>query len=129
MSRNVQDLRNILFAQLDNLIDPAKDVDLERAGMVNDTANTIIHSAKAEIEYAKVIKGAVTIPFIESQEGCEERPFSPPTLPAPGEPAPLPPAETQKALGFGGRKSSTGPNHPWRKEADREMRERQDKEA
>ncbi|WP_441280632.1 hypothetical protein [Tardiphaga sp. 862_B3_N1_1] len=131
MSKTIQDLRDVLFGQLEKLIDPSQEVDLKRHEMVNNYAQTIVNSAKAEIEYAKVIKGAVTIPFIEEQQGCEERPYMAPpaALPAPGEPVPLPPAETQKALGFGGRKSSTGPDHYWRKDAARERQRREDRAA
>lgn len=114
MNNNVQGLRDILFDQLRNLVDPTKTVDLALAGMVNETAQTIINSAKVEVEAAKVMKGALSIPFIESQEGCQERPYSEPKpAPAPASPLPAPitAAEKEEAVLAGG----PGPNHPWRK--------------
>jgi hypothetical protein len=114
MNNNVQGLRDILFDQLRNLVDPTKTVDLALAGMVNETAQTIINSAKVEVEAAKVMKGALSIPFIESQDGCEERPYSEPKpalAPASPLPAPITAAEKEQAA----LASGPGPNHPWRK--------------
>ncbi|TDS74378.1 hypothetical protein [Comamonas sp. JUb58] len=113
MNNNVQGLRDILFDQLRNLVDPTKTVDLAQAGMVNETAQTIINSAKVEVEAAKVLKGALSIPFIESQEGCTERPYPEPKLTsAPSSPLPAPATAEDKEQAA--LSSGPGPNHPWR---------------
>lgn len=113
MNNNVQGLRDILFDQLRNLVDPTKAVDLAQANMVNETAQTIINSAKVEVEAAKVLKGALSIPFIESQDGCEERPYlEPKAAAAPASPLPGPTTAVDKEQAA--LASGPGPNHPWR---------------
>lgn len=104
-------LRQMLFKQLEALTDPSKTVDLKRAQVSNETAQVIINSAKVEVEYVKAIDGAITLPFVEGQEGCKERPYREPGQPQGGNAA-LPGAETQHALGYGSKPSD---GHPWRK--------------
>lgn len=104
-------LRQMLFKQLEALTDSSKTVDLKRAQVTNETAQVIINSAKVEVEYVKAIDGAITLPFVEGQEGCEERPYREPGQPQGGSGA-LPSAETQQALGYGSKPSD---GHPWRK--------------
>lgn len=77
--KTISDLRGHLFTQLENLCDPSKTVDLERARLVNETSQQIINTAKAEVEYMRNIGGGMMLPFIENQEGAMERP----NLPAP----------------------------------------------
>ena len=106
-------LRQMLFKQLEALTDPAKTVDLKRAQVSNETAQVIINSAKVEVEYVKAIDGAITLPFVEGQEGCEERPYREPQPRQPGTGA-LPGADTQAALGYG---SKPVEEHPWRRKS------------
>jgi hypothetical protein len=47
----IDDLRNHLFATLEALQDPEKPMDVERAKAVNQTAQTLINSAKVEVEF------------------------------------------------------------------------------
>lgn len=128
-SKNISHLREHLFNQLDSLCDLDKKVDLDRARMVCETSKQIIDSAKVEIEFAAVMKGAITMPFIENQEDSGDRPYQK-TIPAPvapilhkraapvddddedeDEPARLSAAERmQKALNSG-----PGPDHPFRR--------------
>lgn len=54
MSHTIQDLRTHLFATLEGLRDPKNPMDIERAKAVSDVAQTIINSAKVEVEHLKV---------------------------------------------------------------------------
>lgn len=56
MARNkISDLRNHLFAALEGLADTEKPMDLERAKTISDVAQTIINSAKVEVDLLKVL--------------------------------------------------------------------------
>ena len=116
--RHIGDLREMLFRQMDQLLDPNVQVDLDRARVTNDTSRQIIDSAKVEVAYAVAIQGAMTMPFIEHQDGSEERPHQPqaPAIPAPAKPEPeaAPESRAQQVLD-GGPPS----NHPWRGLGDR----------
>lgn len=113
-NRNISHLREHLFNQLDMLCDLSKTVDINRARMVCEVSEQIIDSARVEIQFAAVMKGALTLPFIEDQTG--ERPNTPqPALPREPEPDnfPAPPVtaeeRTQRALNSG-----PAADHPWR---------------
>lgn len=111
--RTIADLREILFDQLTSLSDTTKDIDLDRARVINETSKQIIETAKVEVEAARVIQGAMTMPFIEDQEGAAERPFQHKSIPAPqSPPAASAPAITQSAEE---RILNSGPaaDHPW----------------
>lgn len=53
MKNKIQDLRNHLFATLEALQDEEKPMELDRAKAVSDVAQTIINSAKVEVDYLK----------------------------------------------------------------------------
>jgi hypothetical protein len=55
MSKTVSDLREHLFATLAGLRDGT--VSIETARAISDVSQTIINSAKVEVEYAKVSGG------------------------------------------------------------------------
>lgn len=112
-TRNIGHLREHLFDQLEMLCDNSKTVDLERARMVCEVSEQIIDAARIEIQFAQVMKGALTVPFIEDQTGASERPNTPlqPSLPDAQAPTQRVTAEelTQRAL------SACPPaDHPWR---------------
>ncbi|MCS4292689.1 hypothetical protein M2375_000895 [Comamonas sp. BIGb0152] len=115
ISKNTgEHLRQMLFKQLEALTDPDKDIDLKRAEIANNTAQAIINSAKVEVDYVKAIDGAITLPYVEGQNGVTERPYRPavPTAePAPqfAEPEPRTPEEREQAL----LNSGPRPGHPW----------------
>lgn len=67
MKNKIEDLRDHLFAQLEDLRDPEKQVDLNRARLVVDTANTIVASAKAETEFLRVVGGGAGSGFIPEE--------------------------------------------------------------
>lgn len=51
MKNTMEDLRNHLFATLEALQDPDKPMDVDRARAINQTAQTLINSAKVEVEF------------------------------------------------------------------------------
>lgn len=117
-TKNISHLREHLFNQLDMLCDLSKTVDIERTRMVCEVSKQIIDTARVEIQFAEVMKGALTLPFIEDQSG--ERPNTP-QIPVPrtaepddeDRPFPEPPltAEERRTHAL-----SSGPaeDHPWR---------------
>ena len=54
MKNKIEDLRNHLFAALEGLADEEKPLDLERAKAIATVAQTIINSAKVEVEYLEI---------------------------------------------------------------------------
>jgi hypothetical protein len=67
---NIQDLRRHLFETLEALRDETKPMDVQRAKAVSEVAQTIINSAKVEVDYAR---------FTEQRSGTgfipDERPM------------------------------------------------------
>ena len=55
MKNRMSDLRNHLFETLEQLKDDDKPMDLERAKAISEVAQTIINSAKVEVEFAKAV--------------------------------------------------------------------------
>lgn len=111
--RNIEKLRDILFDQLESLADPKKEVDLDRSKLINETAQLIVNTAKVEVEHAKVLKGALTLPFIEGQDSVQERPYQ--SIPGKS------PSQPTKEEPVAGQKQSTmekvlhgNAGHPWR---------------
>lgn len=65
MKNKVEDLRNHLFATLEALQDEDKPMDLERAKTIAGVAQTVINSAKVEVDYLRAtgaVKGSGFIP-------------------------------------------------------------------
>jgi len=54
VKNTMEDLRNHLFATIEALQDPEKPMDVERARAINQTAQTLINSAKVEVDYIEV---------------------------------------------------------------------------
>ncbi|WP_216087356.1 hypothetical protein [Variovorax paradoxus] len=99
---NIATLRDALFAQLQELSDTDKPVDIARHRLRNEVAQTIIATAKVEVELAAVLKGALEVPFIENQS--DERPADVPALPK------TPMEKAAEVLSRG-----PSPDHAWRK--------------
>lgn len=53
MKNKIEDLRNHLFATLEALQDEDKPMELDRAKTIADVAQTIINSAKVEVDHIK----------------------------------------------------------------------------
>lgn len=60
MSKNISDLRNHLFATLDALADRENPMDIDRAKAVCEVAQTIINTAKVEVDHLRVVGGTDT---------------------------------------------------------------------
>lgn len=54
MSSHIDDVRKHLFETLQSLRDPAAPMDLDRAKAVVSVAQTLIESAKVEVDYLRV---------------------------------------------------------------------------
>ena len=65
MKNRMSDLRNHLFETLEELKDHDKPMDLARAKAISDVAQTIINSAKVEIDLVKAIGGDTSSEFFE----------------------------------------------------------------
>jgi hypothetical protein len=60
MKNKIEDLRNHLFATIESLMDEEKPMDLDRAKTISDVAQTIINSAKVEVEFINKLGGVGT---------------------------------------------------------------------
>ena len=65
---NIDDLRKHLFDTLADLRDKDKPLDLERAKAISEVAQTIINSAKVEVEHLKVTGATAATDFIPEQK-------------------------------------------------------------
>lgn len=61
MKNKIEDLRDHLFATLEDLRDPDKPMELERAKTISAVAQTIINSATVEVNAMRAL-GAPTLP-------------------------------------------------------------------
>lgn len=57
MKNKIEDLRNHLFATIEALSDEEKPMDIERAKAISDVAQTIINSAKVEVDFLNKVGG------------------------------------------------------------------------
>lgn len=79
MKNKIEDLRDHLFETIESLKDPEKPMELARAKMISDVAQTIINSAKVEVDAMRALGAQrLATSFIPD----EPRPRLP--LPAPG---------------------------------------------
>lgn len=60
MKNKIEDLRNHLFATLEALQDKENPMEIERAKVISDVAQTIVNSAKVEVDFLKVTNGVGT---------------------------------------------------------------------
>lgn len=64
MKNKIEDLRNHLFATLEDLRDKDKPMDLDRARAVASVAQVIVDSARVEVEFVKVTGERVASGFL-----------------------------------------------------------------
>jgi len=64
---DINELRSILFDTLRALKNKDDSIDLERAKAINDTAQVLINSAKAEVDFIRVTGQASSSGFIPTQ--------------------------------------------------------------
>lgn len=68
MSRpNIDTVREHLFAALEGLRDKANPMEIERAKAISEVAQTIINSAKVEVDYLRANGGAGGTSFLEQE--------------------------------------------------------------
>ena len=68
MKNKIEDLRNHLFATIEQLLDEDKPMDVKRAQAIANVSSAIIHSAKVEIDYLKLSGGGKGSGFMEKNE-------------------------------------------------------------
>lgn len=70
MAKNrMSDLRDHLFVTLEALADNEKPMDLDRAKTVCEVAQTIINSAKVEVDLLRTIGSEQSSEFFEARKG------------------------------------------------------------
>jgi hypothetical protein len=67
MKNKIEDLRNHLFATIEALQDPDSAMDTARAKTISEIAQTIINSAKVEVEFLRETGGIYGSGFIPSE--------------------------------------------------------------
>jgi len=67
MQNRIEDLRNHLFATLEALQDDENPMDITRAKAISDVAQTIINSAKVEVDFLKATGARRGSGFIPDQ--------------------------------------------------------------
>jgi len=60
MRNKIEDLRNHLFSTIESLMDEDKPMDLDRAKAIAEVAQTIINSAKVEVDFMNKVGGVGT---------------------------------------------------------------------
>lgn len=70
---DLNELREHLFGALRDLRDPKNPMDIDRAKAVSEVAQTIINSAKVEVDHAKVT-GSKTSEFLDIQKKPSDLP-------------------------------------------------------
>lgn len=65
MKNTMDDLRNHLFVTIEGLLDTEQPLDLEKAKAINQTAQTLISSAKVEVQFLDVTGQASASPFFQ----------------------------------------------------------------
>lgn len=68
---DITKLRNVLFETLDALRNKENPMEIERAKMINETAQTIINSAKVEVDYIRAT-GNETTKFLDAPKPAPE---------------------------------------------------------
>jgi hypothetical protein len=67
VKNKMTDLRDHLFAALEGLADDDKPLDLDRARAIAEVAQTIVNSAKVEVDYCRITGRQPPTPFLEPQ--------------------------------------------------------------
>ena len=69
--KQIEDLREHLFAALDGLRDKDKPMDIERAKAIAEVARVVVDSAKVEVDHMRVAGGTGSgfIPVPEAKPG------------------------------------------------------------
>lgn len=77
MKNKIEDLRNHLFAALEGLADTDNPMDIARAKAISDVAQTVINSAKVEVDFLRATDSVRGTGFIPDDslliEGASQR--------------------------------------------------------
>jgi hypothetical protein len=78
VKNKMSDLRNHLFEAIEALRDEEKAIPMEvaRAKAISDLAQTIINSAKVEIEFANVLGVRIAQPFFDNAVPDDGKPWA-----------------------------------------------------
>lgn len=68
MKNRIEDLRNHLFATIEGLMDADEPMDIDRAKAVSEVAQTIINSAKVEVDFLKATDSVKDTGFISNEK-------------------------------------------------------------
>lgn len=68
MKNKIEDLRNHLFVVIESLLDDDKPMDIERAKAVSGVAQTIINSAKVEVDFLKATDRTKDSGFLSNEK-------------------------------------------------------------
>jgi hypothetical protein len=66
MKNKIEDLRNHLFETIEKLLDDDNPMDVDRAKAVSEAAQTVINSARVEVDFLRVtggLEGSGFIPY------------------------------------------------------------------
>jgi hypothetical protein len=70
---NIEDLRKHLFATLEDLRSKDKPLELDRAKAISEIAQTIINSAKVEVDHLRVTGATAATDFIPEQKAPQQQ--------------------------------------------------------
>jgi len=68
VKNKIEDLRNHLFATLEALQDQDNPMELDRAKVIADVSQTIINSAKVEVDFVKATGRVTGSGFIDAEQ-------------------------------------------------------------
>lgn len=68
MKNRIGDLRNHLFETIEALKDPENPMDIQRAEAIKDVGQTIINSAKVEVDFLKATGEAQPTGFLDNSQ-------------------------------------------------------------
>lgn len=85
-SHTIDEVRRRLFGVLDGLADEHKPMDIERARAMVDVAQTIVNTAKVQVDYLRATGGRGNAPFLEAPPAQPALPTlsAPPAAPGNG---------------------------------------------
>jgi hypothetical protein len=79
MPHNIRELRKHLFETIEKLKDPEKPMEVERARAISSVAQTIINSAKLEVQYLRATDSADESEFLMPRDE-QKNPALPPAV-------------------------------------------------
>lgn len=68
MKNSIEDLRNHLFETIESLKDEENPMDIERAKTIADVGQTIINSAKVEVDFLRHTGRDTATPFLTNDK-------------------------------------------------------------